>query len=75
MAPGDRLLLYTDGLTEAFNPREEEYGEERVASFLRRSHKLGNDDLLAALRNDVLAFCETARPRDDMTLMVIAREG
>ena len=34
IGPGERLLLYTDGISEAFNTREEEYGEPRIAAYL-----------------------------------------
>jgi serine phosphatase RsbU (regulator of sigma subunit) len=75
LEPGDRLLLYTDGITEAENPKDDQYGEIRLAAFLAGHRRLGNDELLKALKADVLAFCESVRPRDDMTTLVVAREG
>lgn len=70
----ERLFLYTDGITEAFDPRDNEYGEDRLLAFLARSVGLGHRELIEAVRGDVLAFCGTAAPRDDMTLLVLARE-
>ncbi len=70
----ERLFLYTDGITEAFNPRDDEYGEERLLAYLARSVGLGHRELIEAVRGDVLAFCGSAAPRDDMTLLVLARE-
>jgi len=70
----DRLLLYTDGVTEAFNSHEEEYGEQRLAAYLDRHRDRGHQELIDGLVQDVLAFCGVARPWDDMTLMVLARE-
>ncbi|HLA76626.1 MAG TPA: SpoIIE family protein phosphatase, partial [Vicinamibacteria bacterium] len=70
-----RLFLYTDGITEAFDPRDNEYGEDRLRAFLARSAGLGHRELIEAVRADVLAFCGTASPRDDMTLLVLARDA
>lgn len=75
LAPGDRVLLYTDGVTECFNAEDEEYGEARLESFLERSRELGDETLLEMLKADVLAFGGAVRPRDDMTLMVLARDA
>jgi len=71
---GDRLLLYTDGVSEAFNAKEEEYGEPRMTSFLQVNASLSSEDLIRSLVNDVLAFCDPAKPHDDLTLMAVARE-
>ena len=71
---GERLLLYTDGISEAFNPKEEEYGEERVVAFLQAHTGMASAELIQELVKDVLRFCGAERVRDDMTLMVIARE-
>jgi sigma-B regulation protein RsbU (phosphoserine phosphatase) len=70
---GDRLILYTDGVTEACNPADEEYGEERLADYLRVGQFRDHRELVEGVREDVLAFCGAARPRDDMTLLVLAR--
>jgi sigma-B regulation protein RsbU (phosphoserine phosphatase) len=70
---GDRLVLYTDGVTEATNPGDEEYGELRLASFLCAGRGRGHRELVEGVREEVLAFCGSVRPRDDMTLLVLAR--
>jgi serine phosphatase RsbU (regulator of sigma subunit) len=75
LEPGERLFLFTDGVSEAFNGLEQEYGEERLAAFLAKARELDDETLIEAIKNDVLAFCGPVRPRDDMTLMVVAREG
>ncbi len=69
----DRLLLFTDGLTEAFNVKEQEYGEQRLTSFLQRNSKMPSDELIKALVADVVKFCGAERPGDDMTLVAISR--
>lgn len=70
---GDRLLLYTDGITEAENALEEEFGEARLIAFLD-SHRGDTDrGLLDGVLANVLLFGGGVRPRDDMTLMVVGR--
>ena len=75
LEPGDRLFLFTDGVTEAFNADEQEYGEERLAGLLARSRELDDEALIEAVKADVLTFCGAVRPRDDMTLMMVTRES
>jgi serine phosphatase RsbU (regulator of sigma subunit) len=70
---GDRLLLYTDGFTEAENPRDDPYGEARLTTFLESRRSLPDEELLRGLTADVLAFCDGARPSDDMTALVVSR--
>ena len=72
---GDRLFMYTDGITEAFNPQEEEYGEARLQAVLRRHRSSPASAAIEALIEEVLAFCGRSRPHDDMTLMVLGREA
>ena len=73
LAPGERLFLFTDGVTEAFDPADQEYGEERLETFLLSRHALRSTDLIDAVRDDVLAFSGSVRPRDDMTMMAVER--
>jgi sigma-B regulation protein RsbU (phosphoserine phosphatase) len=67
------LLLYTDGITEAFNARDLEYGEERLAAFFEVNRRLPLKRLVDGVIQDVLAFCGSERPRDDMTLLALGR--
>jgi len=71
LAPGDRLLLFTDGVTEACNERDEEFGEERLAELAsalrdRSAHELRNRIVQA-----VSSFTG-GRAQDDATLVVAA---
>jgi sigma-B regulation protein RsbU (phosphoserine phosphatase) len=75
LAPKERLFLYTDGITEAFDFRDNEYGEDRLLGFLARSQGLGHRELIEAVRGDVLTFCGSVAPHDDMTLLVLARDA
>ena len=72
---GDRLLLFTDGISEAFNPNEEEYGEERIATFLSEHRNSPIDALIQELLDDVLEHSGSARLKDDMTLMLVSHRS
>ncbi len=74
LAPGEVLLLFTDGITEAFNVSEEEYGEPRLATDLQNLRTQPPEQILQRLVDDVLSFCGNVRPVDDMTLMLITRK-
>jgi phosphoserine phosphatase RsbU/P len=74
ICPGDLLLLFTDGVTEAFNAKDEEYGEERLACFLRQRANLQATELIKAIVDDVLRFCDSTWPKDDITLVAITRQ-
>lgn len=75
LAPGESLFLYSDGLSEARNPSSEEFGIERLARFLGEHHGLAPESLMAACLNGVKAFCTGAPKTDDLTIMVLRREG
>jgi sigma-B regulation protein RsbU (phosphoserine phosphatase) len=72
LAPGDTLLFYTDGWTEAATD-EEEYGIGRAAAVLRRVKDRPLDELLAACRADMEDFLAGARRGDDLTLLALRR--
>jgi sigma-B regulation protein RsbU (phosphoserine phosphatase) len=74
LAHGERLFLFTDGVTEAFDPSEQEYGDARLEKVLADSANRSARELLDAVETDVVAFCQTSRFRDDMTTMVVTRE-
>jgi sigma-B regulation protein RsbU (phosphoserine phosphatase) len=73
LQPGDRLLMYTDGVTEAANPAEEEYGDVRLEAYVRERAREPGRELIDGIVDDVLRFCGTSRPHDDMTLMCLER--
>ncbi|MGD0402052.1 MAG: PP2C family protein-serine/threonine phosphatase [Candidatus Acidiferrales bacterium] len=68
---GDRLILYTDGLTEATNSEEQEFGERRLVDLGRRNMTLSASDLLAEIKKEVVSFCHGSF-HDDFTLVVVA---
>jgi sigma-B regulation protein RsbU (phosphoserine phosphatase) len=68
---GDRLVLYTDGVTEAFNARQELYGANRLVDLLRAR---GDDDstlLVQHICDSVMTFAASAPQSDDITLTVV----
>lgn len=69
---GDTLLLYTDGLTEAFF-KEEEYGVTRLSKVLLENHKLSSRELAITILNDVNKFIAGTTKKDDMTIMAVKK--
>jgi serine phosphatase RsbU (regulator of sigma subunit) len=69
----DVLVLYTDGITEAFNAEEDPYGEEHLIKLLHDNHQLGAQELLSLLIDDVNRFVGSTSPSDDITALVIKR--
>ncbi len=72
LAPGDVLVLFTDGVTEAVNGQDEEYGEERLARAVERYMQCPALELKDRILEEVADFTRGVELRDDMTL-VIAR--
>jgi len=72
---GDLLLIYTDGLTEARNTEDEEYGEERVIESVRRHSHASARDVVDAAVEGMERFLGTQAPSDDLTVMAIRRSG
>ena len=68
-APGDTILLYTDGITEALNAEGEEFGEERLLEAVRQHRALSLPDLVAAVTDQVRRFSPYEQ-LDDITLIV-----
>lgn len=75
MMPGDRLLLYTDGIPEARNSEKKFYGDERLLEVMEKSVNTSGDELIANITNDVNAFVQDAPQFDDMTMLVVTIKG
>jgi serine phosphatase RsbU (regulator of sigma subunit) len=69
LAPGDAVLLYTDGVTEALNGEGEEFGEERLLEAARQHHELSLPELLASVADQARRFSPHEQT-DDITLIV-----
>ena len=68
---GDRLCIYSDGLTEAFNAEAEQFGEQRLMRTLSGGSSEDLDGLLAAIVPEVEEWCGTEGPGDDVSLLVL----
>jgi len=73
--PGDAMVIYTDGLSEAQDVSRCEYGAERLMRILRQCHCLGSLQMLEACVQDVEKFRSGEPLGDDLTLMVVRRSG
>ena len=71
LSSGDRLVLYTDGLTEAMNSDQQEFGERRLLELCSTNIALSAAELLTVIRKDVVSFCD-GNFQDDFTLVVVA---
>ncbi len=72
LEPGDRLVLYTDGVTEARSPGGEFYDEPRLIDLLRGLDRgLSAEEIAAAIKDDVRRFAGTDDFEDDMTVVVL----
>jgi phosphoserine phosphatase RsbU/P len=71
LQPGDWLVIFTDGLVEAVNARDEEYGEQRLMGVLQGGVSALPDDLLRRIMSDLDAFVGTTPQHDDVTCMVV----
>ena len=71
IAAGDRLILYTDGITEARSPSDEEFGETRLGETVARHRHLDASALHAQVFGEVTAFASGGF-EDDATLLVVA---
>lgn len=70
LKPGDSLVLYTDGIIEATNKIEEEYGEKRLVDVISKNGLTSMNDLCNSVLSDVVQFSDDVPQQDDMTLVV-----
>jgi sigma-B regulation protein RsbU (phosphoserine phosphatase) len=70
---GDRLVLFTDGMVEAFDDEGQEFGDERLVSLAASNRTLDAESLHRQLTSAVLEHCD-GRPQDDATLVAVAVE-
>jgi PAS domain S-box-containing protein len=73
--PGDRLLIYSDGITEAMNERMEEFGEERLVELVQHHSDLSAQELIKKIISTVNKHFGNSVRNDDMTLIVLIRKS
>lgn len=71
LAPGDRLVIFTDGVVEATNEADEEFGEQRLLETINSVDGQKAQEALNRLLAAVYAFAGTARQHDDITCMMV----
>jgi sigma-B regulation protein RsbU (phosphoserine phosphatase) len=69
--PGDGLFLYSDGITEAFNPAGELYGNARLERVLDQSRGQGAAAIVAEILADTSCFAADAEQSDDITCLAL----
>lgn len=68
---GKTLFLYTDGVNEAENPQQQQYGDDRLQQLLAAGKTASARDTVHTVRHDVASFVDGAEPSDDMTMLCI----
>ena len=69
--PGEILVLYTDGVTEALSPNGEEFGRDRLITAVKSGSTLGARELIASMQHDVFQWTDGVGLTDDATFFVI----
>jgi serine phosphatase RsbU (regulator of sigma subunit) len=68
---GRALFIYTDGLNEAENPQQEQFGDERLLSILRNTHFDSAKQVIESLKEEIENHRKGAEPNDDLTMMCL----
>ncbi len=74
LAPGDRLVLYTDGVTDAVTSTGARFGKERMMATIESARAGSAHDIVRALSGAVSGFCEGVIPVDDVTIVAVGRQ-
>ena len=75
LLPGDKLVIYSDGVSEAENFSNEQFGEERLKEVVSRNASETPQELLQTIQREINAFTAGATQRDDLTLLVLGYQG
>jgi sigma-B regulation protein RsbU (phosphoserine phosphatase) len=70
---GDKLIIFTDGITEAMNSAKEEFGDERLLETITKTGSKNGKEILDAIINNVAGFVKEAEQSDDIALVVLTR--
>jgi len=73
LEPGDRLVLYTDGITDAVTADRERFGEDRLRRTISATSHVTAGETCRALIDGVLAHQGVAEPADDLALLIFRR--
>jgi sigma-B regulation protein RsbU (phosphoserine phosphatase) len=75
LTPGDWLIVFSDGVSEALSADGDEYGESRIVTVVQQNAAVEPQQLLEAIFADVRAFATGAAQSDDITAMVLRYRG
>ncbi|HWW83046.1 MAG TPA: SpoIIE family protein phosphatase [Vicinamibacterales bacterium] len=75
LQPGDLIVAFSDGITEALNPAGEEFTDDRLLASVEAHKHRTPQELLDALMADVRLFCADANQSDDMTIVMVRYDG
>ena len=73
--PGDTVVIYSDGVSEATDPEENEFGEERLMELIKEYRRQSPEELIKTIISKVEEFASGAPAADDFTLVVARRTG
>ena len=71
LCPGDIIYLYTDGVTEAMNPAQDMFGEQRLAWTLDSTEKMPPEEILRLVKSEVDSFADGEEQSDDITMLAL----
>jgi serine phosphatase RsbU (regulator of sigma subunit) len=71
LLPGDVIVLYTDGVSEAMNPEGDLFGDDALAQAVASQQRLDPTGIRERVLREVMAFVGTAEPHDDMTMVIV----
>ncbi|MFA5117184.1 MAG: PP2C family protein-serine/threonine phosphatase [Candidatus Omnitrophota bacterium] len=71
LSPGDKVILYTDGVTEARNTDEDLFGLDRLIRLIQKHGSEPAEQLLSYIKEEVYAYIGTREQYDDITLVVM----
>lgn len=74
LAPGETLVIYSDGVTEAMNPSSEQFEEERLYDLAKKHQNDGANAVLDRVINEVKRFAGEREQSDDITLLIVRRK-
>ena len=73
LEPNERLVIFTDGVTELFNEDDEEYGDERLEEFVQANNACGSIEFTDLLYDTLEKYRGSRMPSDDITLLTVRR--
>ena len=75
MEPGDTIVAFSDGVTEALNAAGEEFGDDRLLASIAAKTNNTPQEIVEGLLGDIRSFCGNATQSDDVTIVMVIYEG